>query len=47
MDHSFHGHTYAAMTATSQTKCQKSFVPLVPGFSCAPFSSDIEGVRPW
>ncbi len=44
MDHSFHGRTYAAMTATGQTKYQKSFVPLVPGFSYAPFN-DIEGVK--
>ena len=34
---SFHGRTYAAMTATAQTKYQDGFGPLVPGFSHADF----------
>jgi predicted acetylornithine/succinylornithine family transaminase len=38
MKQSFHGRTYASMTATGQTKYQKSFYPLVPGFSYAPFN---------
>jgi acetylornithine/succinyldiaminopimelate/putrescine aminotransferase len=43
MEHSFHGRTYASMTATGQAKYQASFHPLVPGFSYAPFN-DLEGV---
>ncbi len=35
--HSFHGRTYAAMTATGQPKYQEGFEPLVPGFSYADF----------
>lgn len=38
MNQSFHGRTYASMTATGQTKYQKSFYPLVPGFSYSPFN---------
>ncbi len=34
---SFHGRTYAAMTATGQPKYQAGFEPLVPGFSHADF----------
>jgi predicted acetylornithine/succinylornithine family transaminase len=41
---SFHGRTIATMTATGQTKFQKGFDPLVPGFSYAPFD-DIEAMR--
>lgn len=44
MEHSFHGRTYASMTATGQTKYQKGFAPLVPGFSYARFN-DIESVQ--
>lgn len=44
MEHSFHGRTYASMTATGQPKYQASFHPLVPGFSYAPFN-DLEGVK--
>lgn len=43
-EHSFHGRTYASMTATGQRKYQESFVPLVPGFSYAPFN-DLEAVQ--
>jgi predicted acetylornithine/succinylornithine family transaminase len=35
MLHSFHGRTYAAITATGQEKYQKGFEPLVPGFHYA------------
>ncbi len=35
--HSFHGRTYAAMSATGQPKYQEGFEPLVPGFSYADF----------
>lgn len=35
--HSFHGRTYAAMTATGQPQYQAGFEPLVPGFSLADF----------
>ena len=35
--HSFHGRTWAAMTATGQPKYQEGFAPLVPGFRYADF----------
>ena len=38
MNHSFHGRTYASMTATGQPKYQALFLPLVPGFSYAPYN---------
>ena len=38
MKNSFHGRTLATMTATGQTKYQKGFEPLMPGFSLAEFS---------
>jgi predicted acetylornithine/succinylornithine family transaminase len=44
MQQSFHGRTYGSMTATGQVKYQKSFKPLVPGFSYAPFN-DIGALR--
>ncbi len=34
---SFHGRTYAAMTATAQPKYQEGFEPLVPGFRYGQF----------
>lgn len=37
MHGSFHGRTYAAMTATAQPKYQEGFEPLVPGFAYAQF----------
>ncbi|MSP92407.1 MAG: acetylornithine/succinylornithine family transaminase [Myxococcales bacterium] len=37
MEGSFHGRTYAAMTATAQPKYQAGFEPLVPGFCHVPF----------
>lgn len=36
---SFHGRTYAAMTATAQPKYQEGFEPLVPGFRYAEFGN--------
>jgi acetylornithine/N-succinyldiaminopimelate aminotransferase len=35
MKQSFHGRTMMALTATGQTKYQKGFNPLIPGFSYA------------
>ncbi len=35
---SFHGRTLATVTATGQPKYQKSFSPLVPGFSYVPYN---------
>jgi acetylornithine/N-succinyldiaminopimelate aminotransferase len=37
MKDSFHGRTFAAITATGQEKYHQGFAPLVPGFSYAPF----------
>ncbi|MCA9541768.1 MAG: aminotransferase class III-fold pyridoxal phosphate-dependent enzyme, partial [Myxococcales bacterium] len=34
---SFHGRTWAAITATGQPKYQKGFAPLVPGFLHVPY----------
>lgn len=44
MRNSFHGRTLATMTATGQTKYQKGFEPLVPGFAYADFN-DLGSVR--
>ena len=44
MRNSFHGRTLATMTATGQTKYQKGFEPLVPGFVYADFN-DFLSVR--
>ncbi len=38
MERSFHGRTYAAMSATAQSKTQRGFDPLVPGFVYVPFN---------
>ncbi len=35
---SFHGRTFAAITATGQPKYHEGFSPLVPGFSYVPFN---------
>lgn len=43
-EQSFHGRTMAAITATGQPKYQKSFTPLVPGFSYIPYN-DVEALR--
>lgn len=44
MKNSFHGRTLATMTATGQTKYQKGFEPLMPGFVYAEFNA-LETVR--
>ncbi len=41
---SFHGRTLATITATGQTKYQKYFSPLVPGFSYVPYN-DIKAME--
>jgi len=41
---SFHGRTYAAVTATAQPKYHEGIGPLVPGFDYAP-RNDLEAVR--
>lgn len=41
---SFHGRTYAAMTATAQTKYHAGFEPLVPGFSYIPHN-DLDAAK--
>lgn len=35
---SFHGRTFAALSATGQEKCKKGFEPMVPGFQHVPFN---------
>ena len=37
-ENSFHGRTFAAITATAQPKYQEGFHPLVPGFMYAPLN---------
>jgi acetylornithine/N-succinyldiaminopimelate aminotransferase len=44
MDHSFHGRTMAALSATGSRKAQAGFEPLVSGFIRAPFN-DVEAVK--
>ena len=44
MKNSFHGRTLATMTATGQTKYQKGFGPLMPGFAYAEFNN-LDSVR--
>lgn len=41
---SFHGRTFAAVSATGQPKYQQGFGPIVPGFKHFPFG-DIDAVR--
>ncbi|MGM0431856.1 MAG: aspartate aminotransferase family protein [Spirochaetota bacterium] len=43
MEGSFHGRTYAAVTATGQTKYHKNFAPMMPDFAYARFN-DFESV---
>ncbi|MGB0647680.1 MAG: acetylornithine transaminase [Bradymonadia bacterium] len=40
---SFHGRTWAAISATGQPKYHKGFLPLVPGFSHVPYN-DLEAM---
>jgi predicted acetylornithine/succinylornithine family transaminase len=42
-ENSFHGRTIATLTATGQTKFQKGFEPLLPGFKHVPFN-DIDAL---
>ena len=44
MDHSFHGRTYAAITATGQPKYQKDLDPLMPAIRHVPFN-DINALK--
>lgn len=44
MDRSFHGRTFATLTATAQEKFHKGFSPLMPGFKYVPFN-DLDSVR--
>ncbi len=44
MVNSFHGRTLATLSATGQSKVQKGFDPLVPGFAFATFN-DLESVK--
>jgi len=44
MENSFHGRTLTTIAATAQTKYQKGFSPLPPGFKYAPFNK-LEGVK--
>jgi len=44
MEHSFHGRTMAALSATGSRKAQAGFEPLVTGFVRAPFG-DIGAIR--
>jgi acetylornithine/succinyldiaminopimelate/putrescine aminotransferase len=37
-DHSFHGRTMGALSATMVAKYHEGFEPLVPGFVCVPFN---------
>jgi len=41
---SFHGRTFAALTATGQEKFHKGFEPLLPGFKYVPFN-DIDALK--
>ena len=43
-ENSFHGRTFAAISATAQPKYQQGFAPLVPGFMYAPLN-DIAAVE--
>ena len=44
MERSFHGRTFATLTATAQEKFHKGYSPLMPGFKYVPFD-DIGAVR--
>jgi acetylornithine/N-succinyldiaminopimelate aminotransferase len=41
---SFHGRTFATVTATAQPKYHEGFLPLLPGFSYIPFN-DVEALK--
>ncbi len=44
MNHSFHGRTYGAVTATGQQKYHKGFAPMMPDIAYAEFN-DLESVK--
>ncbi|MFW6456860.1 MAG: aspartate aminotransferase family protein [Planctomycetota bacterium] len=44
MKESFHGRTFASITATGQDKYHQGYLPLLPGFDYVPFN-DIDAVR--
>ncbi len=44
MEYSFHGRTFATLTATGQEKMHKGFAPLLPGFRYVPFN-DINALK--
>jgi acetylornithine/N-succinyldiaminopimelate aminotransferase len=44
MERSFHGRTFATLTATAQEKFHKGYSPLMPGFKYVPFNNS-EAVR--
>lgn len=44
MEQSFHGRTLATLSATGQTKYQKGYAPLMPGFKYVPFN-DLNAVK--
>jgi acetylornithine/N-succinyldiaminopimelate aminotransferase len=44
MERSFHGRTFATLTATGQEKFHKGYAPLMPGFRYVPFN-DVAAVR--
>ncbi|MEI6126794.1 MAG: aspartate aminotransferase family protein [Pseudomonadota bacterium] len=44
MSYSFHGRTFATLSATGQDKFHKGFGPLLPGFTYVPFN-DIAALR--
>lgn len=44
MERSFHGRTFATLTATGQPKYHKGYAPLMPGFRYVPFN-DLQAVR--
>jgi acetylornithine/succinyldiaminopimelate/putrescine aminotransferase len=44
MEHSFHGRTFATLTATGQDKFHHGFGPLLPGFKYVPFN-DMAALR--
>ncbi|MCF7954764.1 MAG: aminotransferase class III-fold pyridoxal phosphate-dependent enzyme, partial [Phycisphaerae bacterium] len=41
---SFHGRTFAAVTATAQPKYHEGFLPMLPGFDYIPFN-DVDALR--
>ncbi len=44
MEHSFHGRTWASISATGQPKYHEGFAPLVPGFTHVPYD-DLDAVE--